>query len=137
MAFTLKQFCEQNNCDINTTFDMVAGRGADILPCPIPYTGYFTIIKDDSIVCINEKLKVNEEIPLSAFTRAEFGIGSGQLWLQCIVNAKEFVFCSPRKSWKSPAGKLLIEKISKHTEILDMKEYENYTGKLFLLYMWK
>ena len=77
------------------------------------------------------------EIPFSSFQRAEFGIGSGQLWLQCIVDGNEFIFCSPRKSWKSPAAKLLLQKIGEQTEILSMKEYDQYTGKLFFIYMFK
>jgi len=30
-----------------------------------------------------------------------------------------------------------MEKISEHTELLGMKEYERYTGKLFFIYMFK
>ena len=135
---TFKQYCEQNNLDENKVFNMVLARGAGILPTFTSFTGYFAEIKDDCIVCTNDKLKVfNKEIPFSSFQRAEFGIGSGQLWLQCIVEGKEFVFCSPRKSWKSPAAKLLLEKIGEKTEILSMKEYDHYTGKLFFIYMFK
>lgn len=134
---SLKKYCEENNLDINKVFSMVMGNGGDILPCPAAYTGYTAEITDASLICRNEKLKICKEIPFSSFQRAEFGIGSGNLWLQCIINDSEFVFCSPRKMWKSPAGKLLLEKISEYTDLLDMKEYDRYTGKLFLLYMFK
>ena len=32
---------------------------------------------------------------------------------------------------------LLLDKIAQHTGPIDMKEYKQYTGKLFLLYMFK
>lgn len=135
---TLKRYCEQNNLDQNRVFEMVLARGAGILPTVTAFTGYMTEIEDDRIVCTNDKLNVfKREIPFSSFQRAEFGIGSGQLWLQCIVDGKEFIFCSPRKSWKSPAAKLLLQKIGEQTEILSMKEYDQYTGKLFFIYMFK
>ena len=54
-----------------------------------------------------------------------------------MVGGESFVFSSPRKGWKSEAGKLLLERIGEHTEIIDMKEYDHYTGKLFFIYMWK
>ena len=135
---TFKQYCEQNNLDQNKVFNMVLGEGGGILPTVTAFTGYMVEIKDDCLVCTNDKLNVfQKEIPFSAFQRAEFGIGSGNLWLQCIVDGKSFVFCSPRKSWKSPAAKLLLEKIGEKTEILGMKEYHQFTGKLFFIYMLK
>ena len=67
--------------------------------------------------------------------KAEFGIGSAQLWLQCIVDGEEFIFCMPRRQWKAPVGKLLMEKISQYTKIVDMDAYRKATGKLALLYL--
>ena len=135
---TLKRYCEQNNLDQYRVFEMSLARGDGILPTVTAFTGSMTEIEDDRIVCTNDKLNVfKREIPFSSFQRAEFGIGSGQLWLQCIVDGNEFIFCSPRKSWKSPAAKLLLQKIGEKTEILSMKEYEQYTGKLFFIYMFK
>jgi len=135
---TLKQYCEQNNLDQNKVFNMALARGGGILPTVTSFTGYITEIRDECLVCTNDKLNVfNKEIPFSSFQSAEFGIGSGQLWLQCIVDGNEFIFCSPRKSWKSPAAKLLLKKIGEKTEILSMKEYDKYTGKLFFIYMFK
>ncbi len=133
---TLKKYCEENNLDINKAFDMVIGEGGGILPAR-GYTGYFAEITDTSIICVNDKLGVKKEIPFSSFNSAEFGIGSGLLWLQCVVDGKPFVFTTPRKGWKSPSAQLLMDKISVQTEILSKKEYEHYTGKLFFIYMWK
>lgn len=133
---TLKKFCEENNLDINKAFEMVVGQGGGVLPA-YSFTGYFTEITDTSIICTNDKLGVKKEILFSSFKAAEFGIGSGMLWLQCDIDGNFFAFTTPRKGWKAPAAKLLMDKISEHTEILSMKEYEHYTGKLFFIYMWK
>ena len=132
---TLKKYCEQNGKDINKMFDMVVGQ-SDVVPAR-GYTGYMTEITDTSIICTNDKLGVQKEIPFSSFEYAEFGIGSGLLWLQCGIDGKGHVFSTTRKGWKAPAAKLLMEKISEHTELLGMKEYEHYTGKLFFIYMFK
>ena len=135
---TLKKYCEENNLDPNKVFDMVLGESGSILPKARGFTGYIVEIKDNCLSCTNDKFNVfNKEIPFTSFQRAEFGIGSGQLWLQCVVDGESFVFCSTRKSWKSPAAKLLLEKIGEKTEILSMKEYDQYTGKLFFIYMFK
>ena len=133
---TLKKYCEENHLDPNKVFDMVVGQGGGILP-QRGYTGYFAEITDTSVICTNDKLGVKKEIPFSSFKSAEFGIGSGLLWLQCVIDDSFFAFTTPRKGWKSPSAKLLMEKISEHTEILDMKEYNHYTGKLFFLYALK
>ena len=134
---SFKKYCEKNGLDTNKAFNMIVGQGGGILPQRIAMQGYIAEITDTSLICYNDKLKVKKEILFSSFTSAEFGIGSGQLWLQCIVDGAAFVFCSPRRDWKGPAGKLLLQKISEHTEIKDWKEYNGYTGKLFFLYLWK
>ena len=135
---TVKEYCEQNGVEQDKVFNMVLAQGGGILPTVTSFTGYHAQIKDDCLVCTNEKLKVfYKEIPFSAFQRAEFGIGSGNLWLQCIVDGKPFVFCATRKSWKAPSAKLLLEKIGEKTEILSKKEYDQFTGKLFFIYMFK
>ena len=134
---TLKGYCEKNGLDINKTFDMVLGEGGGILPQKTGLQGYITEITDTSIICINDKLGVKKEIPFTSFTRAEFGIANAQLWLQCVVDERPFVFCTTRRNWKAPSAKLLLDKIGEQTEILGMKEYNGYTGKKFFLYMWK
>ena len=135
---TLKKFCEVNNIDINKAISPVFGDVGIILPRKGTFQGYFAEITDTSLIFSNQELGViKKELPFASFQRAEFGIGSGQLWLQCVVENSPFVFTLTRKGWKSPAGKLLLQKIGEHTEILDMKEYNGYTGKLFFIYMWK
>ncbi len=134
---SLKKYCEENGLDINKMFEMIVGESSGMLPQMIGFQPFFVEITDASIICINDKLGVKKEIPFTSFTRAEFGIGSAQLWLQCIVDGKPFVFCTSRKTWKAPSAKLLLDKIGQQTEILGMKEYNGYTGKKFFLYMWK
>ena len=134
---SLEKFCMENNLDISKTFNMIMGDGGTILPCPTSFTSYIAEITEDSVICSNDKLNIRKEIPFSAFQKAEFGIGSGQLWLQCVVDGSSFVFWTPRKGWKSSAAKLLMEKISQYAEILSKKEYDQYTGKLFFIYMFK
>lgn len=134
---TFKQHCEQNNIDPERALEFVVGEGGDILPQKVGFQGYFGEITDTSVIFTNYVLKVRKEIPFSLFTQADFGIGSAQLWLQCVVDGRPFVFCLRRKHWKSAPAKLLLEKIGEHTEVTGMKEYNGYTGKLFFLYMWK
>ena len=133
---TVKKYCEENNLDPNKVFDMVFGECGRILPKARGFTGYIVEIKDDCLDFNNDKLGVfHKEVPFSSFQSAEFGIGSGQLWLQCIVDGEPFIFCSTRRNWKSPAAKLILEKIGEHTEILGMDDYNKIMGKFFLYYM--
>ena len=135
---TVKKYCEENNLDPNKVFDMVLGESGSILPKARAFTGYIVEIKNNCLSCTNDKFNVfNKEIPFTSFQRAEFGIGSGQLWLQCVVDGESFVFCTTRKGWKSPAAKLLLEKIGEHTEILGMDDYNKIMGKFFWYYMIK
>ncbi|MBQ9779368.1 MAG: hypothetical protein IJW00_00305 [Clostridia bacterium] len=134
---SFESYCKENNLDVNKVFTLVMGDGGSILPCPMGFTSYMGEITDTSLICRHDKLNVTKEIPFSSFQRAEFGIGSGNLWLQCVVDGSSFVFCTPRKGWKAPAAKLLMEKIEEHTEILSKKEYDRFTGKWFLLCMFK
>ena len=134
----LKQYCADNNVSPDKVFNMVLGESGSILPKARGFTGYIAEIKDDCLDCSNDHFGVShKEIPFSSFEHAEFGIGSGQLWLQCIVNGEVFVFCTTRKGWKSPAAKLLLEKIGEKTEILGMDDYNKIMGKFFLYYLIK
>jgi hypothetical protein len=117
-------------------FTLVLGQPNNYLPGKL-WTQYMVTVLDDRMKCVNKKTHEEFEISYSEFKEAEFGIGNGNLWLQCKLNNGPFVFCSPRKCWKSKEGKLLIDKINRVVEIKDMKEYEHYTGKLFFLYMFK
>lgn len=102
------------------------------------WTQYDVELLDNKMVCINHKdpSKVYE-IFYDSFKEAEFGIGNGNLWLQCKLKEGDLNFCSPRKCWKSEEGKFLIDKINQFVEIKDMKEYRQYTGKFFFLAMFK
>ena len=118
-------------------FVLVLGDESSVLPGKT-WTQYDVEILDDKMVCQDKKdASVKVEIPFAAFNRAEFGIGGGNLWLRCKLGEGELVFCTPRKGWKSEEGKKLIEKINSVTPIVDMKEYQHYTGKLFFIYMFK
>ncbi len=134
---TLKTFCEQHNLNSEKVLEIIIGQGGGILPQKVGMQGYFAEITDTSMIFMNDVLKVKKEIPFTSFTKAEFGIGSAQLWLQCIVDGSPFVFCLRRKHWKLPLTKFVLEKIGEQTEVLGMKEYNGYTGKMFFLYMWK
>ncbi len=118
-------------------FVMVLGNRNEVLNGTM-WTEYRVDVNENEMVC---SLKSNpscwKAIPYSCFTYAEFGIGNGNLWLQCKVEGKWLVFCSPRKCWKSEQAKLLIDKINAVTPIKDMKEYKQYTGPLFFLAMFK
>ena len=131
-----EKYCEKKGLDKDNVFEMVVGHGGNILPAR-GYTGYFTQITDTSTICENEKLQVKKEIPFSCFKAVEFGIGSGLLWLQCSIDGEFFAFTATRKNWKKPSAKLLMDKISEQTEILGMKDYKHYMGKLFFIYMLK
>ena len=133
---TAKQYCEEKNLDPGKVFSMVLGESGNLLPKAIGFTGYIAEMKDDCLEFTNEKFGVfGKQIPFSAFQKAEFGIGSGQLWLQCYVAGEPFVFCFPRKVWKSSSAKLLLEKIEEHTEILDKTEYDKIAGPFFLWHL--
>lgn len=94
-------------------FLMVLGEENTILTGKL-WTQYEVTILDNKIVCTSKKdPKVVADILYSDFKKAEFGIGSGNLWLQCELSTGILNFCSPRKYWKSEAGKKLIERLMK------------------------
>lgn len=137
MYYTKKQYCEQNGKDPEKVLEFVIGQGGSILPQKVGFQGYFGELTDTSIIFTNDVLKVQKEVPFTSFKQAEFGVGSAQLWLQCVVDDSPFVFCFRRKHWKSELCKQLLDKIGEQTEILGMKEYNGFTGKKFLLYFFK
>lgn len=134
---TFLGFCEKHGIDPARTLELVVGEGGGVLPQKISFQGYFGHLTDSSIVFMNDVLGVCHEIPFSSFTEAEFGVGSAQLWLQCVADGRPLVFCMRRKHWKSPLAKELLKRIGEHTEVLGWKEYDGYTGKKFLLYVFK
>ena len=115
-----------------------------ILGEPSPYlsggkwTEYEVELSDDKMICTPKKeAEKSYEISLSEFQAAEFGIGSGNLWLQCKLARGYLVFCSPRKSWKSEEAAKLIDAINKVCPIKDMKAYKQYTGPFFFIHIFK
>ena len=117
-------------------FEMVLGNGGGVLPGKL-WHAYGVVVADNEMICYTVTEDQEFHIPYQSFQKAEFGIGNGNLWLQCVIDGKELVFCSPRKQWKSSVGKRLIEKISAVIPVESMKEYNAFTGKLFFLHMFK
>ena len=101
------------------------------------WSQYLVTLNDEAMICRSTKTQEETLINFKDFEKAQFGIGNGNLWLQCVVSGKKFTFCAPRKEWKSIVGKELIERINVVTKVEGMKEYNHYTGPLFFIYMFK
>ena len=117
-------------------FNLVLGESNYILPGNL-WTSYLVDITENEMICTSKDESTKVAIPFSSFESAEFGIGSGNLWLQCVIGGNSLNFCSPRKSWKSEQGKLLIERISSVVEMKGMKDYKSFTGPFFIFAMFK
>lgn len=118
-------------------FTLVLGEQNNILPGKV-WTQYDVEITDKEMICTEKKGgSTTINISFDSFKSAEFGIGNGNLWLQCVIGDDNLNFCAPRKMWKSGQGKLLIEKINSVVEIKDMKAYKSYTGPFFIFAMFK
>lgn len=118
-------------------FTLVLGQENNYLPGKI-WTEYEVEVLDDKMICTSKKdHSINVTVNYSDFKEAEFGIGNGNLWLQCKLENGPLSFCSPRKSWKSETGKKLVEFINNVCPIKDIKAYKQYTGPLFFIYMFK
>ena len=118
-------------------FILVLGESNGYLPGG-QWTEYGVEVADDKLVCTPKKDATKSyEIPYTQFKSAEFGIGSGNLWLRCKMERGGLVFCSPRKSWKSEAATKLINAINDVCAIKDMKAYKQYTGAFFFIHMFK
>ncbi len=138
MAISFKEYCELHNTDADHVMTITLGDGGKYLPTPsFGFVGYFAQITETCLACSDGKQTMSVEIPFAAFSRAEFGIGNGNLWLQCIVDGVPFVFSATRGAWKGAAGKLLLQRIEAVTPLIDKKLYDGYTGKLYLWYMFK
>ena len=132
----IETLSERYNLPKEDIFELLLGEKNDILPGKL-WHAYGVVVADEEMICYTVTEENEFHIPYTSFQSAEFGIGNGNLWLQCLVNGSPLVFCAPRKKWKSAVGKKLIDKISAVTEIQSMKEYERFTGKLFFIYMFK
>lgn len=118
-------------------FELVLGKESPILPGSA-WTQYSVEVLPNKMVCVAKKgAAAKVEIYYSSFKSAEFGIGNGNLWLQCELEGGSLVFCAPRKAWKSAPGVALVEYISSACGIADMKAYKQYTGPFFFLAMFK
>lgn len=118
-------------------FVLILGDNTPYLPGS-KWTEYEVEVSDNKMICTPRKNSANTyEINLSEFKAAEFGIGSGNLWLQCKLEKGGLIFCSPRKSWKSAEATKLIEAINKVCAIKDTKAYKQYTGPFFFIHMFK
>lgn len=118
-------------------FILILGESNSYLPGN-KWTEYEAEASTDKMICTPKKNSTDKyEINYSEFKQAEFGIGSGNLWLQCKLEKGSLVFCSPRKSWKSEEAAKLIDAINNVCPIKDMKSYKQYTGPFFFIHMFK
>ena len=118
-------------------FTLILGETNPYLPGS-KWTEYEVEVATDKMICTPRKNATdNYEISYSEFKEAEFGIGSGNLWLQCKLEKGSLVFCSRRKSWKSEEATKLIDAINNVCPIKDMKAYKQYTGPFFFIHMFK
>ena len=127
---------QRHGVSAEEVFELVLGEKNAVLPGNT-WWAYGVVCTETEMICGNAGEQTEFRIPFASFARAEFGIGSGNLWLQCVVDGNPFVFCARRKMWKSAAGKRLIERISAVTPIQSTKEYDQFTGKLWFLAMFK
>lgn len=128
-----KDFCAERNLKEEDVFEMVLGQENDVLPGK-GFHSYFAVVGEDSITCYKAKgEKVVKEIPYISFREAVFGIGSGNLWLQCYIGDVFLPFCTTKKQWKSPAAQKLIEKLNQYITV-EMKDYKRFMGKLSLFF---
>ncbi len=118
-------------------FTLILGQENNYLPGKI-WTEYEVEVLEDKMICTCKKdTSINVIINYAEFKQTEFGIGNGNLWLQCELENGSLTFCSPRKSWKSEAGNKLVELINSVCPIKDIKAYKQYTGPLFFIHMFK
>lgn len=136
----LKKFSESKGVSLDEVFILVLGEPSTVLPGKT-WKQYFVLVNDSQMECYDNEGN-QYLLDFDKFDGCEFGIGSGNLWLQSVYEGQSFVFCSPRKFWKSKVGHTIIDKLNgalskKGKVILDMKAYKQYTGKLFFIYMFK
>lgn len=118
-------------------FILILGHENNYLPGNL-WTEYEVEVLEDKMICTNKKdTSLVVTINYTEFKEAEFGIGNGNLWLQCKLENGDLSFCSPRKSWKSDSANKLIKSINNTCTIKDMKAYNQYTGPFFFIHMFK
>lgn len=115
--------------------DFIVGYGGALLPQIVGLQGYFGELTDTGILFTNEKLNIEKkEIFYSSFRKAEFGMKGGQLWLQCVIDGLDFVFCLPRSRYKSADGQFLLDKPETPLgeSLREDPDYKKYMGPFFL-----
>lgn len=131
------EYIKQNNISPDRALNFIIGNGGEILPQKVGMQGYFGELTETGILFSNDVLHVDKkEVLFSSFTRAEFGLGSGQLWLQCTVDCSDFVFCLSRSKYKSAAGQYLLDKLEAQLgeSLRDDADYKKYMGPFFWLW---
>jgi len=128
-------FLSKHNLEEADVFELIIGESNNVLPGKT-WQSYFVIPGESSMLCHKaDDENTVIELPYSSFTKAEFGIGSGNLWLQCLVSGEFLPFCSTKKNWLSPAAKKILEKLGGLISEEDKKLFSKATGKFSALYM--
>lgn len=133
----LKTYIQKNNLDPERTLDFIVGYGGELLPQIVGFQGYFGELTDTGILFTNEKLNIEKkEILYSSFQKAEFGMKGGQLWLQCVIDGLDFVFCLPRSRYKSAGGQFLLDKLEAQLgeSLREDPDYKKYMGPFFVFW---
>ena len=127
-------FLSKHNLKEEEVFELILGESNNILPGNT-WQSYFVVPGESAMLCHSAKDEnVVIDLPYSAFTKAEFGVGSGNLWLQCLVSGEFLPFCSTKKNWLSPAAKKMLEKLGGLISEEDMKIFAKATGKFSFFY---
>ncbi|MBQ8862385.1 MAG: hypothetical protein IJ021_06580 [Clostridia bacterium] len=128
-------FLTKHGISENDVFEIILGDANNVLPGGT-WQSYFALMGEDTITCYkaNDESTVIE-LSYSSFTKAEFGLGSGNLWLQCNVGEDFLAFCSTKKNWLNAAGQKLVGKLDSFLSEEDKKLFAKATGKFSAFYV--
>lgn len=129
------EFLKKNGLAEEEAFELILGCENGVLPGKV-WNSYFVVPGESSMVCHkanDESTRV--EIQYASFEKAEFGVGSGNLWLQCSIDGEFMAFCSTKKNWRSAPMRTVLEKLGALISEEDKKLYAAATGKLGWLYL--
>lgn len=132
----IEHMCAKYDVKQEDLLEVILGGQNSLLPGGL-WTAYWAEIREGSVRFVNDVLGTDITVPYTAFRNAEFRIGNGNLWMQCMVYDDELVFCSPRRSWRSSAAQRFIAALENHLTVFGKKDYDRMMGKLFWLYMFK
>lgn len=128
-------FLSKHNLSEENVFELILGESNNVLPGKT-WQSYFVVPGEESMLCYNASDDNSViELPYSSFEKAEFGIGSGNLWLQCFVSGEFLPFCSTKKNWTSAAAKKILEKLGSLISEEDKKLFSKATGKFSFFYL--